>query len=139
MPDHGIDAAIAERRHQPERVAHQIEQPERAEVAVVIGVPAGGAAIAALVRRDHVIAGLRQRRHHLAPAEGELGKAVQQQHAGPAAGLEAGFQHVHAQAVDVVDEAGADGGGERDVGEGGHRFAPYLPSPLVGEGGSNDA
>ena len=84
MADHGIDAIVAERRHQPERVAHQIGEPERSEVAVVIRVPAGGAAIAALVRRDHVIAGCRERRHHLAPAEGEFGKAVQQQHAGPA-------------------------------------------------------
>ena len=110
MSDHGIDAAIAECRHQAERVAHQIEQPERSEIAVVVGVPAGGAAVAALVRRDHVIAGFRQRRHHLAPAIGEFGKAVQQQHAGPALCLEAGFQHMHAQAVDVVDEARADAG-----------------------------
>ena len=39
MSDHRIDMAIAERRHQPERVAHQIEQPERAEVAVVTWHP----------------------------------------------------------------------------------------------------
>ena len=109
MPDHGVDAAIAERRHQPERVAHQVGEPERGEVAVIIRVPSGGAAITALVRRDHVIAGFRENRHHLAPAKGEFGKAVQQQHAGPAARLEAGFQHVHTQAVDVVDVARADG------------------------------
>ena len=109
MPDDSVDAAIAERRHQPERVAHQIGEPERGEVAVIIRIPSGGAAIAALVRRDHVIAGFRQNRHHLAPAKGEFGKAVQQQHAGPAACLEAGFQHVHTQAIDVVDVARADG------------------------------
>ena len=138
MPDDGVDAAIAERRHQPERVAHQIGEPERGEIAVVVRIPSGGAAIAALVRRDHVIAGLRQNRHHLAPAKGEFGKAVQQQHAGPACGLEAGFQHVHAQAVDVVDVAGADGGGERDVGEGGHCLRLSSPLPLWERVSSSD-
>ena len=54
------------------------------EVAVVAAVPAGGAAIAALVGREDVEAGRRERRHHLAPAIGELRKAVQQQHARPA-------------------------------------------------------
>ena len=104
------DGAIAERRDQAERVAHQVEHAERAEVAVVVAVPAGGAAVAALVRRDHVIAGRRQRQHHLAPAVGELREAVQQQQAGPAR-LEAGLQHVHREAVDVVDEARADARG----------------------------
>ena len=130
MPDDGVDAAVAERRHQPERIAHQIGEPERGEVAVVVRIPSGGAAIAALVRRDHVIAGCRENRHHLAPAKGEFGKAVQQQHAGPARGLEAGFQHVHAQAVDVFDVARADGGGERDLGEGGHCLRLSSPLPL---------
>ena len=68
MPDDGVDAAIAERRHQPERVAHQVGEPERGEIAVVVRIPSGGAAITALVRRDHVIAGFCENRHHLAPA-----------------------------------------------------------------------
>ena len=130
MSDHGIDAAIAERRHQPERIPHQIGEAERGEIAVVVRVPSGGAAITALVRRDHVIAGFRQHRHHLAPGIGEFGEAVQQQHAGPAGCLEAGFQHMHAEAVDVVDGAGADGGGERDLGEGGHCLRLSSPLPL---------
>ncbi len=130
MPDHGVDRAVAERRHQPERVAHQIGEPERAETAFVTRIPPGGAAIAALVRRDHVIAGLRQDRHHLAPGEGEFGKAVQQQHARPAARFEAGFEHVHAQAVDIFHVARADGGGERDVGKGGHCLRLSSPLPL---------
>jgi len=33
MPEHGVDMSIAERRHQSERVAHQIGEPERGEVA----------------------------------------------------------------------------------------------------------
>ena len=120
MPDDSVDAAIAERRHQPERVAHQVGEPERGEIAVVIRVPSGGAAIAALVRRDHVIAGGCENGHYLAPAKGQFGEAMQQQHAGPTGRLETGFEHVHAQAVDVFHVAGADGGGERDLGEDGH-------------------
>ena len=105
VPDHRVDRSIAERRHQPERVAHQIGEAERGEVAVVVGIPAGGAAIAALVGCDDVVAGGSQLRHHLAPGKGELGKAVQQKQAGPALGFEAGFQHMHAQAVDIFDVA----------------------------------
>ena len=109
MADHGIDGAIAESGDQPERVAHEIRQAERGEVAVVIGVPSRGAAIAALVRRDDVIAGFGKRQHHLAPAIGKLRKAVQQQEARAAACLEAGLQHVHGEAVDVLDGARTDG------------------------------
>jgi hypothetical protein len=127
MPDYGISASVAERRQQAERVARQIEQPERTEVTVIAGVPAGGAAIAALVRRDHVIAGRRQRRHHLAPAIGQFRKTVQQQHARPAFGFEASLQHMHAQAVDVFHEARADAGRERDVGEAGGVHGRQIP------------
>ncbi len=87
VPDDCRRPSGSRARHQPERVAHQVEHAEAGEVAVVVGVPAGGAAIAALVRRDHVIARFRQRQHHFAPAVGEFGKAVQQQHAGPAVGV----------------------------------------------------
>ena len=120
MPDHRIDRAVAERRHQAERVAHQIEQPERGKVAIIARVPTGGAAIAALVGRDHVIAGFRQRRHHLAPTKGKFGKAMQQQHARPPACFIAGFEHMHAQAVNVFHEQRADTGGMGNRGEGCH-------------------
>ena len=93
MAKDGVDAAIAERRHQPECVAHQIGEAERGEIAVIVGIPAGGATIAALIRRDHVIAGSSQGGHHLAPTERQFGKAVQQQQARPAFGFKAGFQH----------------------------------------------
>ena len=91
VADHGRDRAIAERGHQPEGVAHEVEQTKRRNVAVVAGVPSGGAAIAALVRRHHVKAGGRQRPHHLAPRVGQLGKAVQQQQARVAGLLEPGL------------------------------------------------
>src|SRR5688500_16098281 len=84
-------------------IGDDVEDAKGAKVAVVAAVPPGGAAVAALVGREHVEARRREGRHHLPPAVGELGEAVQQQDARLAG--RAGFQHVHAQAVDVVDEA----------------------------------
>src|SRR6202000_2875912 len=131
MSDHGIDMTIAERRHQAERVAHKIKQPERIQVAIVIRIPAGGAPIAALVRCDHMVAGLRQRRHYLAPAESKFREAVQQQEAGPAARLEAGFEHMYPQAVDVLDVARADSWGQGNIGKGIRCVHGRSPSPLL--------
>src|SRR5205807_4061594 len=99
MADDGIDGCVAEGCYEAERVAHHIGEPERREIAVVVRVPASGAAIAALVRRDHVIAGLRKLWHHLAPAIGKFGKAVQQQQTRAPTRLEAGLEHMHAKAV----------------------------------------
>src|SRR5262245_37570149 len=94
-------------------------------------IPSRGAAIAALIRRDHVIAGVRKNRHHLAPAESEFGEAVQQQKERAALGFVASFQHMHAQAVDAVDIARAYGWRERDVGEGGHDVSSSWPGIAV--------
>jgi len=58
---------VAERPHQPQRVPHQVQRPDGREVAVVVGAPAGGAAIPALVRRHDAEPRRGQRRHHLAP------------------------------------------------------------------------
>src|SRR5262249_8476171 len=71
-----------------------------------------------------------ENRHHLAPGEGELGKAVQEEEAGTTLGLEAGFEHVHGQAVDAIDVARADGGGEGNIGEDGHGLRLSSPLPL---------
>ena len=110
VADDGLHGAVSERRNQPQGIAPQVQKAKRAEVAVIVGVPARGASIAALVWRNHVIAGRRQRQHHFAPAVGELGKAMQQQEAWAVLAIEPGLQHVHAQAVDVVDEARANAG-----------------------------
>ena len=112
VADHRRDLAVAERRDQAQRVAHRVEHAERGEIVVVIGAPAGGAAVAALIGRDDVKPGLGQRHHDLAPGIGDLGKAVQQQQARPAGLVEAGFEDVHVEAVDPVDKAGADAGGQ---------------------------
>ena len=113
MPDHRRRLAIAERRDQPHHIAHAIQQPERPEVVVVIGAPAGGAAIAAQIGRDDAIAGLRQRRHHLAPGIGDLRKAMQQHDQRPTRRFEPGLQHMDIEAVNVAHKAGADAGGQR--------------------------
>ena len=59
-----------------------------------------------------------ERRHEPPPAVGQLREAVQQQDARPRARLRPGFQHVHAQAVDVGDEPGADAAREHACGVG---------------------
>ena len=151
VPDHGRDRAMAEREGERQRIFHDVENAERREVAVVGSVPAGGAAIAALVRCNDVKSGCRQRQHHLAPAIGELRKAVQQQDARPASGFVTGLQHVHREAVDVVDETRADAARQRKVGdvirhgssvpEGAFTAIPCadrIPSRLTGQEISND-
>src|SRR5262249_52394619 len=67
----------------------------------------------------------------LAPAESEFGEAVQQQKERAAFGFAARFQHMHAQAVDAVDVARADGRRERDVEEGGHDISSSWPGIAV--------
>ena len=109
--DYDGDLAIAERRHQSQRIAHRVQDAKRPQIGVVIGAPAGGAAIAALVGSNDVVTGLGQARHHLAPGIGQLGKAVQQQDQLPARGGETGLENVHPQPVDLVDKARADTGG----------------------------
>ena len=121
MADDGIDGCVAEGRYEAECIAHQIGKPKRREIAIVVRVPASGATIATLIRRDHVIAGPRKLRHHLAPAIGKFRKAMQQQQTRAPTRLEASLEHMHAKAVDVFNEARVDRGGKGDVGEGGHR------------------
>ncbi len=121
MPDDGGDGTNAERREQRQHVLHQVERPERPEIAVVGLVPAGGAPVATLIRREHVVPGPGERRHHLAPAIGKLREAVQQQKRRPSP--LACLQQVHAQTVHVLHEARVhplrqNGGVERP--DGGH-------------------
>ena len=110
MPDHRGEPPVAEREYEADRVADEVEDPKRGDVAVVVAVPTGREPVAALIGREHVVAGLRERHHHLAPAVGKLREAVEQQQAGPAGRLVAGLEHVHAQAVHAVDKARADAG-----------------------------
>jgi len=106
VADDGGDAAMAERGDQVQGVLNQVEKPERSQVPVVVPVPAGRSAIAALVGRDDVQTRRSQGRHHVAPGISQFGKTVQQQNERPPFGLEPSLQHVHPQAVDAVDKAG---------------------------------
>ena len=108
VADHRVHRAVAERRDQRQRVAHRVQAAERTETAVVVRAPAGGAAVAALVGGDDVVARVGQRRQDVPPAIGQLREAVQEEQRRPPPALEAGFEHVHRQAVDVVDEPRAD-------------------------------
>ena len=116
---HRLGGVVAHREQDAERVAHQVEEAEGHEIAVVVGAPARGPAVAALVGRDRVVAGGGQRRQHLAPAVGQLGKAVQQQDGGAVGRFEPGLQHVDVEAIDAGQEAGADAGRQE---RGGERF-----------------
>ena len=111
---------MARREQHADRVAQQVHEAEAGEVAVVVGVPASGAAVAALVGRDRVVARGRERRKDLAPAVSDLGKAVQQQDRGPAGRLVAGLEQVDVEAVDAGNNAGANAGGEHGGGQGIH-------------------
>ena len=107
---HRGQRSVTERQHQRHHVGHAIERPKRHQVIVKGHVRAAGAAIAAQVGREDVIARRGELRHHLAPAVGQLREPVDQQHRRPVAALETGFEHVHADAVDIVDQARANAG-----------------------------
>src|SRR6185437_16019218 len=94
------------------------------------------AAIAALVRRDDVTAGLGERQHHLAPAVGELREAMEEEKQRTVRAVMAGLQNVHPQAVDAGDKARADavgqgGGGQRGEIDHGALLAVMPPGSKV--------
>ncbi len=106
---HGV---IAEGEHEGEHIPHDSQHAEGGHIAFVAIIPPGGATVSSLVRCDDVEACLREWQHHLPPAVGEFGKAVEQEDAGAAHILEACLQDVHAQAVDAVHITGADASGQ---------------------------
>jgi hypothetical protein len=128
VPDHGCHRAIAERGDEPQRIPHQIEKAEGAEVAIVIAVPADGAAIAPLVGDNHMKPSLYQREHDLPPAVGEFREPMQQQKAPPVRAFPASLQHVHGKAVDALHEAAAYAGGQGRRAQG---FEPSHRSSLL--------
>ena len=105
---HHRHGAVPEGVDEPDGVSHHVEHAEGIGIGVIGAVPARGAPVAALIRGDDVIPRGCQRHHHFAPAVGELGEAVQEQHGWPARSLVARFQHVHRQAVDVADACGSE-------------------------------
>ena len=115
MSHHHRYRAVAQRVDQPDGVSRHVENAERIRIGIVGIVPADGAAVAALIGSDHVIAGGRQRRHHLAPAIGELREAMQEQDCRPARRFVTCLQNMHGHAVHVGDLARADAGGDGAV------------------------
>ena len=112
---HHRDRAVTEGVDEPDGISHHVEHAKRIGIGVVRIVPAGRAAVAALIGSDHVIPRRCQRQHHLAPAIGELREAMQQQHSRPARMSRSRFQHVHGQAVDIPDRSGPDARRNRRV------------------------
>ena len=106
------DRGVAQCRDQTDRVAHRVQQPKRPEVVVVARAPTGGAPVAALIGGDDVEPRLGERRHDLSPGIGQLRKAVQQEDTRSSRRRRPGLEDVHAQAVDVGDEARADARGQ---------------------------
>ena len=127
MADDAGHLGSTQRRHQAQRVAHIIQRAEFGEIGIKARGPAGGAAIAALVGRDDVVARSRQRQHDLAPGIGDLREAMQQQQQRPA-GL-AGLEQVHHQAPTIVEETGADAVRQGDRFE--HLIRLHRPGALV--------
>ena len=113
VADHRGRMVVPQGHDQAHRIPHQPQHAEGPQVGVIAARPAGGEAIAALVRRHHVKARLGQLWHDPAPGPGQFRKAVQQQEQRPVA-AGARLQQVHPQAIDPVDEA------RRDPGRQGH-------------------
>ena len=108
MPCNHRDRAVTERIDESDRIAHHVQHAEGIRIGVVGVIPTRRPAVAALIRRNDVIAGIRQRQHDFAPAIGELGKAVRQEDGRTAGPVESGFEDVHGHAVHVRDEARSD-------------------------------
>src|SRR5271165_1078607 len=69
----------------------------------------------------------RDRQHHLPPGIGKLWEAVEEQDTGPILYLEAGFQRLNAEAVDVAYKPGAYAGRKNGVFQGHQLGHLYLP------------
>src|SRR3989441_4747006 len=112
VADHGGNGAIADRRHQPEHISHLVEKRERRKIVIESHVRTAAVSVTAEVRCDDVKARAGERRNHPSPAISEFGKPVDEQDAWPRRAFESCLQYVVGDAVDIVDEARTDTGGE---------------------------
>jgi hypothetical protein len=118
VPRDQRDVVIPKSRNETKGIPNRVQNPEGGEIAIVIGIPAGGTAVAPLIRRHDMKPGRGERQHHLSPGIGELRKAVEEQDQRPARRPVAGLQQVHVQAIDVPHEAGIDTGRKRSTFQG---------------------
>ena len=113
VPDDELRLPIPERIDERDLIAHHVERQERRGIRVEGSVPANRAPIPAAVRRDHVVTRVGDRRHHFAPAVGQVRKPVEQQYERPP--LRPCLEHVDGEAVDVRHEPRCDARGKRVV------------------------
>ena len=90
---------MPERVDQRHHVADAIQRRKRRQIIVELHVRTAAAPVAALIGRDDVVPGLGERQHYVAPAEGQFGKAVQQQDGGATRGFKARLED-----MDVEDQ-----------------------------------
>jgi hypothetical protein len=77
--DDELRLSVAERIDERDLIAHHVERLERRGIRAPGSVPANRAPIPSAVRRDDVVPGVGERRHHFAPAVGQVRKAMKQQ------------------------------------------------------------
>ena len=106
--------AVAEGGYQSEGIPHQIGMAKRKYIAVIRVILTCRATIASHVRSEHVKACRSQRQHDLAPTVCDLGISMEEEEARPFLGLEAGFQYVESETVDIGHVVGANAGGKRE-------------------------
>jgi hypothetical protein len=112
VANHGLDGAMAKGSRDAHDIAQQVQNTERGEIAVEARIPAGSAAVAALVGSKGVVARRGQCREHLAPAVSNLGKAMQQQDRRTARRLVACLEDMHVETVDPGKNASTDAAGK---------------------------
>ena len=105
---------VAERGYQSEGITHQIGMAKRKYVAVIRVIPTCRATIASHVRSEHVKTRRSQRQHDLAPTVCDLRISMEEEEARPSVGLEARFQYVESETVNIGHVAGANAGGKRE-------------------------
>jgi hypothetical protein len=108
VTDHAGQRPMAERRGEGQHVAHPVQRGVRRQVLIESDLRPAASAVAALVWRHHVIPGIGQRQHHLAPAVAKLWKAVHEEQPAAARCFEPGVEHVHRDPVHAGHDARAD-------------------------------
>ena len=115
MARHHCNRAVAQRVDERHRIANHVEDSEGIRIGVVGIVPTGGAAKPAHVGRDRVIAGQRQRQHHLPPAIGKLRETVQKKDRRTPGRVETCLQKMHRESVDIGHSARTDARRDRSI------------------------
>jgi hypothetical protein len=106
MSDDHRDLLVPQGADETEHVADTIEQGIRHEIVAVGHWLWSTEAVAPRIRRNDVISRLGEGKHLVAPCISQLWKAMQQDDARPARGLEPGFKDMQDPLIVGVDPAG---------------------------------